>query len=317
MSVKRKTILLEEKVEVVKFLSAGNKQSEACKRFHLASSTVNRIWKEKNAITEQYKESPNKKIKRRKKTQHEDLDEAVLCWFKQQRSSCKPISGPILKEKALQLASKLGIENFSGSTGWLDKFKIRHGITFGKITGEAGAVDKTMVENWLRDKWPEIRTGFEDKDIFNGDETDLFFKMSPKETLKFKNEDCAGGKMSKQRLTVFVCANMNGTEKREILVIGKSKKPRCFKNVAKLPVRYAYNNKSWMTGAIFEKELMQWDHELEKQKRRILLLVDNCPAHPKIQNLQNITLAFLPPNSTSVLQPMDQGVIRSLKAFYR
>ena len=79
MSVKRKTILLEEKVEVVKFLSAGNKQSEACKRFHLASSTVNRIWKEKNAITEQYKESPNKKIKRRKKSQrHHDSQKIIL-----------------------------------------------------------------------------------------------------------------------------------------------------------------------------------------------------------------------------------------------
>jgi hypothetical protein len=49
----------------------------------------------------------------------------------------------------------------------------------------------------------------------------------------------------------------------------------------------------------------------------MLLLVDNCPAHPVLQKLENIKLAFLSANTTSMLQPMDQGVIRSLKCHYR
>ena len=51
--------------------------------------------------------------------------------------------------------------------------------------------------------------------------------------------------------------------------------------------------------------------------RKIALLIDNCPAHPSTSDLTNVQLVFLPPNTTSVLQPMDQGVIRSLKAHYR
>ena len=51
--------------------------------------------------------------------------------------------------------------------------------------------------------------------------------------------------------------------------------------------------------------------------RKIALLIDNCPAHPSISDLTKVQLVFLPPNTTSVLQPMDQGVIRSLKAHYR
>jgi hypothetical protein len=47
------------------------------------------------------------------------------------------------------------------------------------------------------------------------------------------------------------------------------------------------------------------------------LLVDNCPAHTVLEKLQNIKLVFLPANTTSMLQPMDQGVIRSLKCHYR
>lgn len=72
-----------------------------------------------------------------------------------------------------------------------------------------------------------------------------------------------------------------------------------------------------MTSEIFEKWLRDWDRDLVKKKKKILLLVDNCPAHPKVTDLKSITLAFLPPNTTSVLQPMDQGIIRSLKSNFR
>ena len=44
---------------------------------------------------------------------------------------------------------------------------------------------------------------------------------------------------------------------------------------------------------------------------------DDYPAHPNVSNLKNIRVSFLPPNATSQLQPMDQGVIHSLKAHYR
>lgn len=72
-----------------------------------------------------------------------------------------------------------------------------------------------------------------------------------------------------------------------------------------------------MTSELFEKWLRDWDRDLVKKKKKILLLVDNCPAHPKVTDLKCITLAFLPPNTTSVLQPMDQGIIRTLKSNFR
>jgi hypothetical protein len=51
-------------------------------------------------------------------------------------------------------------------------------------------------------------------------------------------------------------------------------------------------------------------------KKKKLLLVDNCPVHPVLENLEYIELLFLPADTTSVLQPMDQGVIRSLKCHF-
>ena len=54
------------------------------------------------------------------------------------------------------------------------------------------------------------------------------------------------------------------------------------------------------------------------QGRNVILILDNCKAHPQeISGLKSVRLSFLPPNTTSVTQPMDQGVIRTMKAYYR
>ena len=53
------------------------------------------------------------------------------------------------------------------------------------------------------------------------------------------------------------------------------------------------------------------------ERRKIALPIDNCPAHLPVPDLTNVQLVFLPPDTSSVLQPMDQGVIRRLKVHYR
>ena len=105
-------------------------------------------------------------------------------------------------------------------------------------------------------------------------------------------------------------------EKLPMFVIGKSKKPRCFKHIRSLPCCYRGQNKSWMNSELFEEWVREQDKNFEKEGRKVALIIDNCPAHPSIENLKSIHLYFLPPNTTSALQPMDQGVIQSLKAKY-
>ena len=53
------------------------------------------------------------------------------------------------------------------------------------------------------------------------------------------------------------------------------------------------------------------------EERNVAFVIDNCPAHPQIDNLKAIKLYLLTPKTTSKIQPMDQGVIRSLEARYR
>jgi len=47
------------------------------------------------------------------------------------------------------------------------------------------------------------------------------------------------------------------------------------------------------------------------------MVLDNCSAHPHVTGLKAIKLFFLPPNTTSVTQPMDQGIINSFKVHYK
>lgn len=61
-----------------------------------------------------------------------------------------------------------------------------------------------------------------------------------------------------------------------------------------------------MRSEAFEIEISNWDHDLQKQKRNIVLMTDNCPVYPAIENLRAIELVFLSPNTTAALQPMDQ-----------
>ena len=72
-----------------------------------------------------------------------------------------------------------------------------------------------------------------------------------------------------------------------------------------------------MTRDLFKEWVRKLDSSFRAQHREVVLLIDNCPAYSEIKNLIDINLIILPPNRTSVLQPMDQGVIRILKAHYR
>jgi len=124
------------------------------------------------------------------------------------------------------------------------------------------------------------------------------------------------GKKSLERISVFVCANMTGTEKLKPIVIGRAREPRCFRGKKSLPVIYKNNNTSWMKSDIFSEFLKKLNKEMLSQNRKIALILDNCSSHP-VMTLSNIKFIFLPPNATSVLQPMDMGVIHAIKCLYR
>lgn len=315
--VQYKTLTFAEKVAVIREVEKGvKKKYQIAKDYGIAPNTLSSFLKNKDKILSNFSSGNVKDRKRAREPDNPEVDECVLKWFKQARDKAIPLSGPLVQAKAEEFSACLGKSDFKASNGWLQGFKERNGITFKSLCGESGSVDQEAANVWKEDVLQMIEST-PAKDIFNVDETGLFFKCTPNKTLAFKGETCSGGKNSKERVTLLVGANMDGSEKLPLLMIGKSANPRCFKNVKSKPLEYMSNKKAWMTAEIFEDWLRKLDKTFRKQNRNILLFIDNCTAHKSIPLMDSVKVIFLPPNMTSVVQPMDQGIIKNLKHFYR
>lgn len=251
-------------------------------------------------------------------------------WLVRLRNRHVPVSSEFLAEKAKELYAKYyGDGKFNASRGWIANFRNRYGIRRLKICGEKLSSDSAVVEPFIKKLDHTIKSlNLQPSQIYNADESALFWKLLPDSTLvTSKEKNAPGRKTSKERVTFLVCCNSNGSHKLKLLVIGKSKNPRAFKN-AELPVDYKATAKAWMTSAVFK----QWFDEcfipqvrkfLRSQNlpEKALLLIDNASSHCDEQELVSddgqIVTKFLPPNTTALIQPMDQNAIRLTKLFYR
>ena len=174
--------------------------------------------------------------------------------------------------------------------------------------GEAAEADIQRADEFRSTSMKHILETYSPENIYNADETAICFRALPQSTYveRKHKKKLRGFKIAKDRVTVLVTCNMNG-DKEKLLLIGKFKSPRCLRRVGTLPISYAYSKNAWMTATIFEDWLTLWDVLLQREGRKVALLVDNCSAHKSTMSLQNILLHFLPPNITSVLAQQTQS----------
>ncbi|KAI4470775.1 hypothetical protein MML48_1g05115 [Holotrichia oblita] len=109
-----------------------------------------------------------------------------------------PVSGPVVKEKALEAATLLNIKQFKASNGWLEKCLKRHNIPFRNICDKSAKVDGDLVANW-KNRLPDILANYGPRNIYNLDETGLFFRVLPT-AFSLKRDKCNGGKATKKNI---------------------------------------------------------------------------------------------------------------------
>ena len=315
---KYQSLTLKRKLEILDQVeqSPKRKKKDIASAFGIPQSTLSTILKEKEKLLASSAAGRTNRKRCRGHTRP-DVDTALFQWFTATRQQSVPISGEVLKAKAEEFSKEFGQPDWVCSSGWLSRWKVRHNIAYRNVSGENAAMNKDVCDDWKLRKLRPLLSKYDSNDVFNADETGLYWRLLPDKTHAFRGEACTGTKKSKERVTVLVCANMTGTEKHSLLTIGKYKQPRCFRGVSLLPTEYEANPSAWMTSSIFEAWLQKWNSKLARSGRKIVLFVDNCTAHPHIQGLEFIELVFLPPNTTSEIQPCDQGIIKTLKTYYR
>lgn len=158
--------------------------------------------------------------------------------------------------------------------------------------------------------------GYAPRDVFNAGESGIFYKLMPGRTFCFSKDACHSGKKSKKRLSVLFCCNIDRSEKARLLVINKSRRPLCLRNLH-VPMDWESNKIAWMTKDIFNKWLLEFDGNVQKRKRNVLLFLDNCSSHMQLPKLQAAKVAYFPPGKTSKAQPINQSIVHSVKSRYR
>ena len=176
------------------------------------------------------------------------------------------------------------------------------------------------LETWKETVLVPTLSRYSPNDIYNGDETALFYKSLPHRTYCFDGDKPAGSAKCKDRLTLLIITNMDGSDHRKLSVIGKSKTPRCLQKykmqVKDMSVDWYASKNAWMTGEIHHQIMSKLNNEMRLSNRHILYVCDNASSH-QVRDYSHIKFLMLPPNATSIMQPLDQGIILSAKRRYK
>uniref|UniRef100_H3AHT4 HTH CENPB-type domain-containing protein n=1 Tax=Latimeria chalumnae TaxID=7897 RepID=H3AHT4_LATCH len=296
---KKVCLMLPQKLEVldrVKKEPPGTPLREQARRLNVKKSTLADLIANEQKLCDTAATLIKGDVGLHEKRKHEgkdpEVDHALLMWL--QRVSIKglPLNGPILRVIAESLACDLGKSDFFATEGWFHCWKVRHNIVYKRAHGELKSANLEGADYWSKTKLQELLSSYNAEDIYNADETGLYYRATPDGSMVFCKTALSSSKKAMDRIMLLVCANMNGSNRCKLPVIGKSQRPRYVKGVdpATLPVTSKSNKMAWMTGMIFEDWLTQWDKELVRKGRTILILLDNAPSHPSISTLKNICL---------------------------
>ncbi|XP_066990488.1 uncharacterized protein [Macrobrachium rosenbergii] len=265
----------------------------------------------------------------------EEMEQLLVTWMYYQIQKHMPLSLLTIQTKAHMFFEEVRknyddahTKDFVASHGWFQHFKTRHNFHSVKISDEAASTDAERVAKF-KDALHKIIVdeGYLPDQIFNVDETGLYWKRMPERSYIHKESKMMPGfKAYEDRLTLLLGGNVVGYKLKPFM-IHHSGDQRALARISKhaLPVHYRHNKKAWMTALLFKDWFVHcFIPEVKEYCRennipfKILLILDNAPGHPQhIGDInENIKVVFLPPNTNSLIQPMDQGAMAMFKACY-
>ena len=195
---------------------------------------------------------------------------------------------------SFRFAKDFDFETWEVTNEFLHGFCMRYGILFKHITGES--IDCPDYTQFMEEVLTPLLMQYEPQDVYNADETSLYYKCLPDRTYAFEHErvrvftigsnycwsnyfclfffcstQVRGSKQwnSKDHLSVMFTVNMTDSDKRPQLIIGKATRPSALKKknvlLKNLKIEYYNNTRTWMNGPIFHSHMKNWNDELARQ----------------------------------------------------
>ncbi|XP_034989663.1 tigger transposable element-derived protein 1-like [Zootoca vivipara] len=341
----KEKITVVMKKEIIRKHDDGMRVTDLAREYGRNTSTIGTILKMREKILAMDAAKGVTRIMPNRPAVLEEVEKLLLIWMKEKQRAGDTVTEAVICEKAKALhadliqqqagSSDAEPEVFKASRGWFERFKTRSGVHSVVRHGEAASSDAPAAEKFAPEFLQVVADqGYLPQQVFNCDETGLFWKRMPKRTFLTQEEaKLPGHKPMKDRLTLLFCANASGDLKIKPMLVYQSENPRAFKkhkiDKGKLRVLWRSNSKVWVTCVLF----VEWvnlvfdpavkQYLLDKDlPLKAMLLMDNAPAHPPgledelLQDFRFIKSMFLPPNTTPLLQPMDQQVITNFKKLY-
>ncbi|UYV62146.1 hypothetical protein LAZ67_1008015 [Cordylochernes scorpioides] len=346
-SAKKKIMSIELKREIIEKHEQGVRVVDLSRQYDRSTSMICSVLKRKESIKSVTPAKGLTIISKLRTSLHENMEKLLMVWVTEKQlqgdtltqtiicEKARAIYGDLLKQTPQTSIDEASKESFKASRGWFENFKKRSGIHSVVRHGEAASSDMKAAEDYIKTFSDLIKAqGYISQQVFNCDETGLFWKKMPNRTyITAEEKMMPGHKPMKDRLTLALCANASGDCKIKPLLVYHSENPRAFKShkilKEKLQVMWRSNPKAWVTRKFFVewvnlvfgptvKKYLQ-ENNLPVQA---LLILDNAPANPPnleddiLEELKFIKVLYLPPNTTPILQPMDQQMISNFKKLY-
>ncbi|XP_037302933.1 tigger transposable element-derived protein 4-like [Manduca sexta] len=313
--LRRQDLSYQTQCSIVNKLYKGRTVDEICKMYNLTPEVVNELWEDREKYMI-HKKAGKKTLK----YMNSLLDTRILEWFHNQKANNIQVSGKMLQDIAEAFAKESGFIAFNGSKKWLDRFKKRYNICFRGTPSKRDYQNVSVESKWKKiffdEQWCDVRLGISDDDIYTGDEVGFYFNPSKGRIKKLAGRKFIQG-YAKDRLAVFMCVNVLGTDRKKLLVCGtEDPLVHSYRDPDTLPVTYIRHSQAHFTTQMFEEYVKYWNRELQLQNRKAILVLDRAAIHSKLQ-LSHLKLVFVPWKAASGLMPMKNGISAAFRSEFR
>lgn len=322
----KRQLTVEEKLEIIKRMSRGEKMGDLADAFSVARSTIHDTYK-KRAIIQEYSKAKIFGLTKRqslRRGKYPRLEEALYEWYLQEKKTGIHINSAILLERAKEIHKELfnTDEGVPTGTGWLAGFKRRYKVLFSQQ-------DDIPLDNYNsgepspNEELDEFKNIFFAKivglelcpsQVYVATETKLCWKILPGNDYDRK--------FGKDNIRFISCANASGLHKLKLLVIGNSDTAHHLENV-NLPVHYFKQKILRITEELFKTwfdecfiaETRNWltEHNLPP---KALLIVDQSLCHSEDYGNEDFTTLLYPPELKNMM-PLNENALKTVKQNYK